>query len=234
MNAVVVIPAKNEEASIMEVVNGAMKYLDVIVVDDGSSDSTPDILSLIKKNKKIKKNIYVITHKNSTHIPLAIKDGMKIAIEKNYDYIITMDAGLSHNPDDLAAFMQADKSIDLVIGSRKKIKNSPLYRRFISKTASFVINNLISESCFDISGPRIKDCTSGFRRYSNKAARIVVSSKLKSKMFDFHIEALALCLRGGLTFTEIPITYHFSNSSFNFKVLKQAIKFAFSLLRTKK
>jgi dolichol-phosphate mannosyltransferase len=83
-------------------------------------------------------------------------------------------------------------------------------------------------------GPGIKDCTSGYRRYSQKACALIANARLQSKAFDFHMEALALCYRAGMNVAEIPIHYVFSNSSFNKKVLMQAIKFGLHLLASKK
>lgn len=236
MKAVVIIPAKNEAKTIKEVVTRALRHADVSVTDDGSTDETPQILSNIQREHATKKNahqLHIITHHQSTHIPRAIQDGMRHAMDMGYDFAITMDAGLSHDPDAIPQFLSADNSLDLVIGIRAIKANIPAYRRLISMMGTRVVNYAVSKSWFDIMGMRISDCTSGFRRYSRRALEIVARASLKSKMFDFHMEALALCIRQGMTCGEIPITYIFSNSSFNLKVLRQAIKFGLHLLKTK-
>lgn len=81
MKNLVVIPAYNEEETIREVVERALKYSDVIVVDDASKDKTPEIVqALIKKHPK---KLFTIRHEKNTHIPGGIQDGMKFAVEKN-------------------------------------------------------------------------------------------------------------------------------------------------------
>ncbi len=236
INSLIVIPAHNEEETIYEVVTRSLEYADVSVTDDGSRDKTPIILKKIQtecSKKKYKHSLNVITHSVATHIPLGLQDGLKYGVSKKYDFIITMDAGLSHNPDELPDFLNQDSAIDIVIGSRKIITNVPFYRKLISFLAARVVNYTLTSSYLNIFGPGIKDCTSGYRRYSFKAAKIISESDLKSKSFDFHMEALALGIRRGMTFKETSISYVFSNSSFNKNVLKQALKFALYLIGTK-
>lgn len=233
----VVIPAHNEEETIREVVTRALKYADVSVTDDGSRDGTFKILERIKREAekgKYAHRLNIVRHPKATHIPRAVQDGLRWGVgRREYGCFITMDAGMSHNPDELPDFIQADPEADVVIGSREKPKNVPAYRRLVSRLGALVINYALSKSFWDFAGPRLKDCTSGFRRYSRRAAEAIAGAELKSRAFDFHMEALALCLRRGMGAAEIPISYVFSNSSFNRKVLWQAMKFGWRLIRTK-
>lgn len=128
MKHLVVIPAYNEEETIREVVERALEYSDVLVVDDASKDQTPEILkAMIRKHPK---KLFTIRHEKNTHIPGGIQDGMKFAVEKKYDSVVTMDAGLSHDPSKLPEFLQTHA--DLVIGSRVTTDGVPLYRKLIS------------------------------------------------------------------------------------------------------
>lgn len=232
----VVIPAHNEEETIYEVVTRCLKYADVSVTDDGSRDNTSEILKSIQaecNDEKHPNKLNVITHLQATHIPKGIQDGLRFAVVSHYEFIVTMDAGLSHDPDALPEFFNYDKNIDVVIGSRRKTQKVPLYRKGISAMAKMVVNYALSGSYFDFLGPGIRDCTSGYRRYSKRAAERIAKTELLSKAFDFHMEALSLCYRAGMKVDEIPINYVFSNSSFNNKVLKQAVKFGIYLISTK-
>lgn len=116
-----IIPAYNEEETIRELVERGKKYIEVCVIDDHSSDKTPHILRDIS-------GIHIITHEVNTHIPGAVLDGMQYAVIQNYDYAITMDAGLSHNPDEIPRFLDAP-DCDLVIGVRTQKIKTPLYRK---------------------------------------------------------------------------------------------------------
>jgi dolichol-phosphate mannosyltransferase len=153
----VVIPAYNEADTIEELVRRTKAYADVCVVDDCSKDPTPQILAGIK-------DIHVIRHQKNTHIAGAVLDGMRYALDAGYDYVLAMDAGLSHNPDELPHFINAE-SADLVIGTRtsEADKDKPLYRRLLSMSGSILMNLILWNP--HRNGPRwIRDCTSGSRR----------------------------------------------------------------------
>ncbi|TGL61988.1 glycosyltransferase family 2 protein [Leptospira ognonensis] len=230
MKTLVVIPAYNEESTIEEVVRGAIKYADVSVTDDCSKDKTPEILK--KLQSEFPNRLFVIRHDKNTHIPRGIQDGMKLAVEKGYDWVVTMDAGLSHDADRLPDFINHE-SCDLVIGSRKETVNVPFYRRVISFLAARVMNYCLSKGLFNIVGPNIKDCTSGYRRYSKDAFEKIAAYPLESIAFDFHMEALSIISLAGGSVRELPIKYIFSNSSFNSKVFKLAVQFAKKLFLRK-
>ena len=225
-----VIPAYNEESTIAEVVEGAIKYTDVCVVDDASKDKTPEILGVLRE--KYGEKLFIIRHEKNTHIPRGIQDGMKYALANNYHYVITMDAGMSHDPEMLPGFM-SHPPCDLLIGKRDLVEGVPFYRKVISFLAAKVMNYCLSSGIWDLTGPGIKDCTSGFRRYSHRAFSIVAQAELESVSFDFHMEALYLVHSQEATIDEFGILYKFSNSSFNQKVLKQAIDYAMKLLKRK-
>ena len=221
-NTIVVIPAYNEEKTIRKVIERSLPYVDVCVVNDGSKDKTAEIVKSIP-------NVICIDHIKNTHIPQAILDGMKYAIGQEYEYIITMDAGLSHKPEELNRFIDAPHS-DLVLGIRKNKKNVPFFRRFLSHMGTLLINFSLRPRNSNLPVPKFNDVTSGFRRYSRKAAQLLVSKKIKAKSFDFHTEALMIVYRNGLSITEVPITYYYTKSSFNLKVALDGIKMFLDML----
>ena len=105
----VIIPAHNEEKSIREVVTRALKYADVSVTDDGSRDGTPAILKEIQNEcmgGMYRHKIYVITHQQTTHIPRGLQDGLRFGIQHGYRTFVTMDAGLSHDPEVIPRFFR--------------------------------------------------------------------------------------------------------------------------------
>jgi dolichol-phosphate mannosyltransferase len=212
----VVIPAYNEEQTIEEVVRSAKKYADICVVDDCSTDSTPEILSR-------EEDIYVITHERNTHIPGAVLDGMRYAVAKRYSYSITIDAGLSHDPDEIPLFINHEYA-DLVIGSRKRRINTPLYRKVLSFTGNFLYNISLDFPGSVFKETYYKDITSGFRRYSGKAMQLLVSEEMESKSFDFLLESAMHIYKNSLTISEVPITYRFSNSSLSSRVIKDCLR----------
>lgn len=213
---IVIIAAYNEEETIKEVVERSLPFADVCVINDGSTDKTGEIVKSIP-------NVNCINHINNTHIPQAILDGMRYAHEQHYKYIITMDAGLSHKPEELAAFINAPDS-DLVLGVRKNKRNVPLYRRLLSCMATLLINFSLRPINSNLPPAKFRDVTSGFRRYSKRSVELLISKKLKAKTFDIHTETLMLIYRNGLNISEIPISYEFSNSSLTSKVVLDSFK----------
>jgi dolichol-phosphate mannosyltransferase len=212
----IVIPAYNEEASIEEVVKKCQRYADVCVVNDASTDATPQILASIAR-------VHCIHHQKNTHIAGAILDGMRYAFEAGYDFCITMDAGMSHNPDELDSF-KARNDADLVIGSRVKRVRVPFYRKALSFGAKLVFNHALRRKSIHGKKPLLKDVTSGYRMYSRQACSLLLRSKLKSRSFDFHLEALACVYRSGMQIVEVPITYTFANSSLRWKIVGEALR----------
>jgi dolichol-phosphate mannosyltransferase len=144
-----------------------------------------------------------------------------------------MDAGLSHNPDEIPRFIQSEPA-DLVIGTREIKYHVPLFRHLLSATGGFIYN-----ICLDF--PRsvwkeqyFNDVTSGFRRYSNKAMQIIISQQIQSRSFDILFETVMYIYRSGLTISEVPITYTFSNSSLNSRVVKDCLRMCFKALIERK
>jgi len=221
-NILVIIPAYNEEETIEEVVLCSKKHADVCVINDNSRDSTPDILNCIP-------GIHVIHHKVNTHIPGGLLDGMRYAVEQDYEYVIAIDAGLSHNPDEIPEFMNCPHA-DLVIGVREKKTNTPLFRRVLSKTGNFIYNISLDFPQSFFKKRYYKDITTGYRRYSYRAMQLLLSKKMQSKSFDILLETAMYIYKNKLLISEVPITYAFSNSSLNPNVVKDCIKMSLRLI----
>lgn len=215
--ALIIIPAYNEEETIEAVVRSAQKYGDVCVVNDGSKDRTRSIVEGIE-------GAHLINHEKNTHIPGAVLDGMRFAVEKGYPCSIAMDAGLSHDPDEIPKFLARKDGFDVVMGMRVKKINTPLYRRILSWAGNFLYNYALDPSLIIWKKTSYRDVTSGYRLYSRRAMELLLSRKMEARSFDFIIEALMFAHRNGLAITEVPIEYRFSGSSLNKKVVRDALR----------
>jgi dolichol-phosphate mannosyltransferase len=140
-----------------------------------------------------------------------------------------MDAGLTHKPEELPRFLNAPHA-DLVIGRRVHPVNVPFYRKLISACATILFNVAIRPVGAAAHSGRFHDVTSGYRRYSRDAMKLLLSRKIKSKTFDFIPEALMFVCRNGMSIREVPISYEFSNSSFNARVLRTGILMFLNIL----
>ncbi|MDP2278132.1 MAG: glycosyltransferase, partial [Nitrospirota bacterium] len=132
------------------------------------------------------------------------RDGYRYALMNNYDYIIEMDADLSHDPDEIPKFLEEIKKCDMVIGSRfingsKQVGRS-IFRRLGSRFANFYIRKMLN-----ING--IYDCASGYRCYRRSVLEKVDLSEGSFTGPAALIKTLFRCYQSGFKIKEIPITY---------------------------
>ena len=116
--SLIVIPTYNEINNISELLErilNAKPDLDILFIDDSSPDGTGEFLKKISESKS---NIHILSRPKKLGLGTAYIKGFKWAIERDYQYILQMDADLSHNPADISRLLQSAESCDLVIGSR--------------------------------------------------------------------------------------------------------------------
>ena len=108
----------NESENIRDLLNSIEKLnlkLDILIIDDNSPDKTSEI---IKQYALEKSNIKLIVRNKKEGLDTAHKFAFKYSIENNYEYLITLDADLSHDPNEIPIFIKELKNNDFVIGSR--------------------------------------------------------------------------------------------------------------------
>ncbi len=200
----VIIPAYNAAKTIAVLIEKIQKdfpQLDVIVIDDGSQDPT---FSLAKNSKAV-----VLKHQINQGKGKALKTGFSYAKEKNYSYVITLDADLQHDPRHIRDFLQKANSnkTDFILGTRSfTFRNMP-WDRFLTNFISSVILTLLS-------GQKIKDSQSGYRMISGEVLRKI---PLHRKKYDLESEILIKAGRKGFRIeaVEISTIYEGSKSFIN-------------------
>ncbi len=158
MKTVAVIPAQNEEQTIGEVVAKVKKYVnDIIVVDDGSTDST--------RSRALESGASVISHPLNRGVGAALRTGYRRALQEKADYILQIDGDFQHDPEYIPELLkQCENGYDMVIGSRflnPSHKNYNVTRRSGIKFFSWVANVFGSLA--------VTDVTSGYRCYRTAA-----------------------------------------------------------------
>ena len=171
--ALVVIPAYNEAETIEQLATLAGQYADVCVVDDGSTDATPEILARLD-------GVHVIRHTRNTHIAGAILDGMRHAETAGYAHVITMDAGMSHDPAAIPSFL-ARRDAGLVIGCREQRVDVPIHRRLLSRCGTALLNLVLERRFVPWGGAGLRDATSGYRMYSRAAVFLPLCEPLERR-----------------------------------------------------
>ena len=207
MNEVlIIIPTYNESENIVKITESIFlihQDINILVVDDNSPDGTSGKVKEVISNSS--ENLHLITRKSKMGLGSAYLCGFKWAIEKKYKYVISMDADLSHNPEDLKRLYDScvlGKN-DICIGSRYingiNVVNWPLQRIILSYFASIYVRI--------ITGMNIKDPTSGYVCYSIKSLEKLNFEKIKFNGYAFQIEMKFKLFLKKLRFKEISIIF---------------------------
>ncbi len=205
MKLVIIVPALNEGQIILKTLKSLPVKIDkfsqvqVVVVDDGSTDNT--------KKLAIKTKSVVLSHAVNRGLGAAIKTGLEWSKKEQADIVVTFDADGQHRPEDIERIVQPiiRKEADVVIGSRFKIRqNVPLDRLLINWSANFI--------SFFFFGIRSTDTQSGLRAFSNKA---ISKIDYKADRMEFSSEILIEAKRHNLTVKEIPIDAIYTSYSRN-------------------
>lgn len=132
----VIIPTYNNERTLKAVVNSCLEWSSsVIVVNDGSTDSTSSILSSFTSDQ-----IAVVQYPTNRGKGYAIRKGFAYARQQHYEYALTMDADGQHTADDISKFVEAilQHPQALIMGSRDiQAKNMPGKSTFANKFSNF-------------------------------------------------------------------------------------------------
>jgi dolichol-phosphate mannosyltransferase len=202
----VILPTYREEDNISKLIDAIEDLkldISILVIDDSSPDKTSEIVQ--EKQTKYK-NVLLCVRPKKSGLGTAITDGFKYFLSLNQPpkYVITMDADYSHNPKDIPQLLSKmlDSECAIVIGSRYvnggKIEGWPLTRRIISRTANSIAR-------FSL-GLKLHDCTSGFRCYSTKFLRAVVTS-LHSHTYEIQIETIRQATLRNFCLKETPVLF---------------------------
>ena len=205
-NSLIIIPTYNESENIELIINKILQLddsNDILVVDDNSPDGTSEIVSGLKD--KFVNRIFLLKRDKKLGLGSAYIEGFKWALKEEYAYIFEMDADLSHNPTEIKYLKEllTEKNYDVSIGSRYlegiSVVNWPLSRIFLSYFANLYVRI--------ITGMKIKDATSGFVGYTNKALLSLNLDNIKFNGYAFQIEMKFKAWKLGFNLQEVPIIF---------------------------
>jgi hypothetical protein len=194
-SVLVIIPAFNEEASLRHVVaevRAAMPGADIAVIDDGSRDRTPEIVSTL--------GVIDLHLPHHLGVGAAEQTGFRFAVRRGYDVVVRNDGDGQHNPSEIPLLLEPLRrgEADVVIGSRY-LEPRGYVTPWLRRVGIRWLAALVGLACRQ----RITDPTSGFRAFNRRA--VALCSRLYPEAYP-EPESLLLFSRAGLRFREVPVS----------------------------
>ena len=202
----IVIPAANESKTIESLCNDLFKHINslkiksevFIVLDRASRDNT---LEILQKMASKYKSLHIIYEPKNRHLADARIKGFLEAIKQNCDFIIEMDCGFSHLPEELYKFIHGFREgYDCVFGIRPLWSlryHVPLYRRIYSLGGTILSNLLL--------GTHFVDMTSGYEGFRKEVLEQILKDPILSTDHFFQTEVRFKARN--FRYKEVYITY---------------------------
>ena len=202
--ALVIVPTYNERENIRRLVDSVLKQdgrLELLIVDDGSPDGTGQIVAELEAADR---RVHLLEREKKMGLGTAYIAGFRWALERDYQYILEMDADFSHDPAHLQQFLRAIENADLVLGSRYQqgrvtVVNWPITRLILSYSA-----NLYARA---VTGLPVWDATGGFKCFRRSVLEAIDLSRVRSNGYAFQIEMSYRAWKRGFRIAEIPIVF---------------------------
>jgi glycosyltransferase involved in cell wall biosynthesis len=183
----IVMPSYNEHKNISRIIDEVHKYCrNIVVVDDGSLDSTYEIAK--------RKNKYTLRHIINLGKGAAMKTGCEFAIKQGAKKIVFIDSDGQHEPKELPLFFKSLDDYDIVFGSRRLDKNMPSILRF----GNYVLSSMISF----LFGIKLADTQSGYRGMTAEAYKRI---RWRANDYSVETEMIANAGKNHLKYKEIKI-----------------------------
>jgi dolichol-phosphate mannosyltransferase len=200
---VIVIPTFNERENVQRLIPALLRVappVSIVVVDDDSPDGTAEAVA---KLAAAEKRVFLIRRPLRQGIGPAYKAGFAHAIESGADYILQMDADLSHPIESLPEMLRLIEGCDMVLGSRYlkgiTVINWPIDRLLLSYFGNWYARR--------ITGLPIRDVTGGFKCWRREVLERIRLERVRSNGYAFQVETTYRAWRMGFQIRETPIIF---------------------------
>ena len=204
MKILAISPTFNEVKNIknhIDKIYSLNEELSILIIDDSSPDGTALV---VKEQQKIHDNLFLIERPCKQGLGTAYVKGFEWAIQNSFDYIIQIDADMSHDASAIPNMIEKMNDYDFIVGSRYcngiNVVNWPLRRLFLSYFANTYARIL--------TGVKIKDLTSGYNCFKTAIIKDIDYNKITSQGYAFQIELKYLVYRKKYSIIEHPIIFH--------------------------
>ena len=211
----VLLPAYNEEKNIDRVIEAVRsRGYAVLVVDDGSTDSTP--------KKILAAGVPAVFATVNAGKGASLAKGLEKLRRSDFKAAILMDADGQHDPDEIGRFLEAlEKGADLVIGDRMTDpKDMPFIRLATNRIMSWMISG--------VAGQKVADTQSGYRAFSRKA---IDQIRLKASRFETESEMIFSAADAGLRIASVPISCLYGDEVSKIRPVRDTLRFFKFLFR---
>ena len=176
---------------------------DVLVVDDNSPDGTGKWAATEALSSE---RIRLLGRSGKLGLGSALRDAIRWCLERDYEYMVNLDADLSHDPAKVPDFLKIarEEKVDVVIGSRYIAGGGTEGLSFFRKILSRILNRYAARM---LQLP-VRDCSGSYRCYRVSKLRELQIDQLTCNGYGFLEEILVTLFRQGATLRETPITYH--------------------------
>jgi len=216
MKPCVIIPTYNESQAISKIVKEIkVQGFDVLVIDDGSKDNTPQ---LAKEGGAI-----VLVNETNMGKGASLKKGFEYALRNGYDSVITMDGDGQHLPEDIPYFMRLAQysNSGIIIGNRmQKTRNMPMLRLLTNRFMSWLISIVAKQ--------KIPDSQCGFRLIKKEVLERI---KITTSNFEIESEILIKGSRMGFKIESVPIKTVYAGELSRINPVTDTIRFFRFLIR---
>jgi glycosyltransferase involved in cell wall biosynthesis len=204
IKSLILVPIYNEQNHIFNVLRTVRKYSpeDLLVINDGSTDESRDIVEEIASCAKLKGKLTILNHSENEGYGKSLIDGINFARDNNYQYLLTLDCDEQHEPKLIPQFFEEIKKgrIDIVSGSRylspqKQIDTPPEDRYTINRKITGLINK--------ITGYGLTDSFCGFKVYRMEGLEKL---ELTEKGYGLPLQLWIQAYKNNLTVRELLVS----------------------------
>jgi dolichol-phosphate mannosyltransferase len=200
--AVICLPTYNERENLPRVLDALEPFgVEVLVIDDNSPDGTGDLADRLAADRDW---VSVLHRERKEGLGPAYLAGFRRALSGDAEYVLEMDADLSHDPEAVPRLIEACvNGADVALGSRYVVgggtENWGRGRRLVSAGGSLYARTLL--------GVDIRDLTGGFKCFRRAVLEQIDLEAVTSKGYAFQIELTYRALRAGFRVVEVPIVF---------------------------
>jgi dolichol-phosphate mannosyltransferase len=229
----VLIPTYREYENLPELTEKVWEHCpgaSILIIDDASQDGTP---AWVRHHARFNSQIFLVERSSKLGLGSAYIQGFEWALERTYEFIIQMDADLSHDPATLPLFLNAIQTSDLVLSSRYldgvRVLNWPVSRLLLSMGAASYVRL--------ITGMPFTDPTGGFKCWRRDLLKKFNFSRIRSNGYGFQVEMTYIAWSLNASIVEVPIIFggrHAGASKMSGQIMQEGLWRVFQLALTGK